>query len=101
MAPIYVQYGPGQCCPEGWINFDVTPTLRLQRLPLLGRLLVPQSERFPDDLRYGDIIKGLPIGGRTVDGIYASHVLEHLALDDFRVAIRNTFNLLKRAAYFV
>ena len=35
----YIQYGAGpSSCPEGWLSFDASPTLRLQRLPLIGRL---------------------------------------------------------------
>ena len=57
---LYVQYGCGLSCPAGWLNFDASPTLRLQRLPAIGRLFV-NSVRFPDRVHYGDIRKGLPI----------------------------------------
>ena len=34
-----VQYGCGLSDPEGWKNFDSSPTLRLQKLPLIGRFI--------------------------------------------------------------
>jgi hypothetical protein len=37
-GPIYLQYGCSQSYPDSWINFDTSPTLRLQRLPVIGGL---------------------------------------------------------------
>jgi SAM-dependent methyltransferase len=96
---LHVQYGCGLSCPARWLNFDASPTLRLQRLPAIGRLF-GDAVRFPDGVRYGDIVKGLPLADGSVDGIYASHVLEHLALADCAVALRNTFRLLKPGGLF-
>ena len=44
----YVQYGAAYSAPEGWLNFDASPTLRLQKLPVAGKALarVWKSERF-------------------------------------------------------
>lgn len=97
---IYVQYGSGQSCPAGWLNFDVSPTLRLQKIKFIGNFIVPRSMRFPERVKYGDIVKGLPISANSVDAVYASHVLEHLALDDLRVALRNTEKIMKHGAVF-
>lgn len=98
---VYIQYGSGPySCPAGWINFDVSPTLRLQQLPMIGRLFQYGVVVFPEGTRYGDIVKGLPIPDGSADGIYASHVLEHLSLDEFWIAIRNTFRLLKPGGIF-
>ncbi|WP_255527265.1 MULTISPECIES: class I SAM-dependent methyltransferase [Methylococcus] len=55
---------------------------------------------FPDNVRYGDIVKGLPLGDEACSGVYCSHVLEHLALDDFRKALINTRRLLKPGGIF-
>lgn len=96
---VYIQYGCGLSCPDGWINFDASPTLRLQQLPVLGRFL-RRGTAFPAHARYGDIVKGLPIADNSADGIYASHVLEHLSLADFWVALHNTFRLLKPGGIF-
>jgi SAM-dependent methyltransferase len=98
-AGVYVQYGCGASSPPGWLNFDASPTLRLQCLPGVGRLF-RNGVRFPDGARYGDICKGLPLADGAADGIYASHVLEHLSLADFTIAVRNTFRLLKPGGLF-
>lgn len=96
---LYVQYGCGLSCPVGWLNFDASPTLRLQRLPAIGRLF-RNGTRFPDGVRYGDIRKGLPLADGSADGVYASHVLEHLTLTDCAIALRNTLRLLKPGGLF-
>lgn len=78
----YIQYGCGLAAPEGWINFDASPTLRVQKIPLVGKTIVKflHPVIFPDNVKYGDIIAGLPgIEPESCDGIYCSHVLEHLA----------------------
>lgn len=98
--PLYVQYGCGWSAPEGWRNFDASPTLRFERLPVVGRLYQRNAKRFPQQVEYGDIVKGLPIRPGSCDGVYCSHVLEHLALQDFRIALRNTFTILKPQRIF-
>jgi ubiquinone/menaquinone biosynthesis C-methylase UbiE len=45
-------------------------------------------------VEFGDIVKGLPISDSSCAAVYCSHVLEHLALEDFRGALNNTFRLL-------
>jgi SAM-dependent methyltransferase len=98
---VYVQYGCGQSAPKEWVNFDVSPTLRIQKTPVLGLLVRKRlSAIFPANVRYGDIIKGLPVPQQSVDGMYCSHVLEHLALDDFRKALCNTYAALKPGGIF-
>lgn len=97
---LYVQYGCGLSCPEGWVNFDSSPTLRLQRLPLVGKVFRRPPVIFPDGVRVGDIVGGLPIEDNSVSGVYASHVLEHLSRDNFVVALANTFRMLKPGGIF-
>ena len=97
----YVQYGCGLRAPPGWRNFDASPTLRIQRLPLAGRLFRrnPYPE-FPPNVEYGDIVKGLPLPEAFCVGLYCSHVLEHLSLSDFRLALRNSYRLLIAGGVF-
>jgi SAM-dependent methyltransferase len=97
---VYVQYGCGTSCPDGWINFDASPYLRLQHVPVLGRMFRRAPIVFPDRVRYGDIVNGLPVADNSADGVYASHVLEHLALADFRRALSNTFRMLRPGGIF-
>jgi hypothetical protein len=97
----YVQYGCGLSSPEGWINYDSSPTLKIQRLPLVGSVLKPfLNVTFPPAVLFGDIVAGLPESPGSVDGVYCSHVLEHLALDDLRVALKNTATIMKPGAVF-
>src|SRR5262249_29127870 len=69
------------------------------QLPVLGRFF-RRGTVFPVNARYGDIVKGLPVPDNSADGVYASHVLEHLSLADFWLALRNTFRLLKPGGLF-
>ncbi len=97
----YVQFGAAACAPKSWTNFDISPTLRLQRIPLLGRWFRRgEFLVFPDNVKYGDIIQGLPIAPGTCAGIYCAHVLEHLALNDMRIALRNTHQYLRTGGIF-
>ena len=96
----YVQYGCGLCAPAGWRNFDASPTLLFERIPILGSMYTRNASRFPDNVERGDIVKGLPVADDSCKAIYCSHVLEHLALEDFRLALRNTFRLLRRGGSF-
>ena len=101
---LYVQYGCGLDAPAGWLNFDASPTLRVERFPLIGSHLSAVFKRnvapFPANVRYGDILKSLPVSDKSCIGIYCSHVLEHLALEDFRKAVLNTKLLLKPDGVF-
>lgn len=96
----YVQFGCGFSAPEGWLSFDASPTVRFERLPLLGQLYTRNSQRFPKNVVYGDIVKGLPVAIESCRGIYCSHVLEHLALDEVDLALRNVFRYLRPGGIF-
>lgn len=102
MSKLYVQYGCGFSSPQGWQNFDASPTLRIQQLPLIGNLLKNRMHvTFPDNVLQGDILKGLPgINDNAADGVYCSHVLEHLTYEDFLIAVRNTYRILKPGGIF-
>lgn len=100
MTEKFVQYGCGQGGPATWVNYDASPTLRFERIPLIGRLYTRNSQRFADTVRYGDVVAGLPEPDASADAVYCSHVLEHLALEDLRVALANTIRLLKPGGVF-
>ena len=97
---LYIQYGSGMSAPEGWRHFDASPTLRFERLPFIGRLYTKNNQRFPLNVEYGDIVKGLPVAENSCKAVYCSHVLEHLSLEDCRVAIKNTYRILKSDGIF-
>jgi ubiquinone/menaquinone biosynthesis C-methylase UbiE len=100
MSDQFVQYGCGLSAPQGWRNFDASPTLRLQRLPALGFLVARRRVMFPQNVEYGDIARGLPVTDETCEAVYCSHVLEHLSLKDLRDALSETYRILKPGGVF-
>jgi predicted SAM-dependent methyltransferase len=96
----YIQYGSHFCAPKSWRNFDASPTLRFERIPIIGLLYTKQESRFPKNVDYGDIVKGLPIGNNSCKAIYCSHTLEHLCLEDLRTALKNTYKILNADGIF-
>jgi predicted SAM-dependent methyltransferase len=96
-----VQYGCGLVAPPEWTNFDASPTLKIQKMPLIGVVMKRQLNTvFPRNVLCGDIVKGLPVNENSCDGLYCSHVLEHLSLNDFRKALTNSYRILKKGGIF-
>lgn len=100
MSNAYVNIGCGMSTGKGWRNYDVSLTLRFERIPLLGRVYTKNTTRFPKDVEYGDIVKGLSLPNDSCQLIYASHMFEHLALADFRLGIRHVFAYLRKGGVF-
>ena len=96
----YVQYGSGFCAPSGWLNFDASPTLKLERLPMVGALLRKNNQRFPATVRAGNIIAGLPVPDGSAAGVYASHILEHMSREDCFRSLANSFRMLAPGGVF-
>ena len=69
---------------------------------MLGPLLLHAAGavRFPPEIRYGDISRRPLAPPQSCAGIYASHVLEHLSLQDFTVALHHTFEMLQPGGVF-
>ena len=103
-APLNVHYGCGFSAPENWVNYDISPTLLFEKIPILGHLYTRKSahktDRFPKNVRYGNIIKGLPHPPNSVSAIYCSHVLEHLSYEDCLTALKNPHALLQKGGVF-
>lgn len=98
---LYVQYGCGLSVGEGWQNYDNSPTLRLTRFPGLAPLVRRAGGvKFPEEVRYGDICNGPLSAPGDCAGIYASHVLEHLTLEEFKTVLRYTCTMLKPGGIF-
>ena len=100
MSDIYVQYGCGFLAPEGWLNFDASLTLRFERIPIIGRLYTKNNKRFPENVMYGNVIKGLPVQSESAALVYCSHVIEHLTLAECRLALKETHRILKSGGIF-
>ncbi len=100
MGKKYVQFGSGLSCPASFDNYDASPTLRFERIPAIGRLYTKNAVRFPENTKYGDIVKGLPVTPASVSGVYCSHVLEHLTVAEFRTALRHVHSYLVPGGIF-
>jgi predicted SAM-dependent methyltransferase len=102
---MHVQYSCGFSVAPSWINFDSSPTLRFERIPLVGRLsefIAGNQKPFPSSVRYGDIVKGLPVPDNSLSALYAFHVIEHLAYEDedFEIALRNSLKIMEPGGVF-
>ena len=100
--PLYIHIGCDFKAPPEWTNYEASPFVFLERLPIIGPFFVrKQYGKFPSHVKYGDIVKGLnKIEADSCDGIYCSHVLEHLSLNEFRKALINLNNYLKPGGTF-
>jgi SAM-dependent methyltransferase len=98
----YIQYGCGTSCPDGWLNYDTSPRLRFEQLPGVRKILplLGKNPLFPERVRLGDIVKGLPVPAESAKAVYCSHVLEHLDRASLEVALRNTIKMLKPGGVF-
>lgn len=98
---MHVQFGGLTDCPEGWLNFEPSLHLKASRVVVLGTVFARLSPfHFPREIRIGDIVKGLPLSAGEADVVFSSHVLEHLSYEDCRLALDNTFALLKPGGVF-
>lgn len=99
---VYVHYGGSFAgpAPHEFENFDASPTLRLERLPLIGPFVHKNPRRFPANVRYGDITRGPLVRPGSAAGVYCSHVLEHLSFDDCHIALKNTYEMLASDGIF-
>ena len=102
MQQEYIQFGCGLCAPPTWRNFDAGPAFWLQKkLPFLKSAIVGRGfPDYPANIEYGDVIDGLPVAERSAQAVYCSHVLEHLALNEFRRTLLNVFSYLKPGGVF-
>ena len=92
--------GCGMNAPEDFDNYDASPTLKFERIPILGKLYTKNATRFPENAKYGSIISGLFVDKNSYDLVYCSHVLEHLSKDEFYIALKNIYSYLKPNGIF-
>jgi predicted SAM-dependent methyltransferase len=70
-------------------------------LPFLRSTLVKRGfPDYPPNIRYGDVIDGLPIAPGSAHAVYCSHVLEHLALSECRETLKNVHRYLEPGGIF-
>lgn len=98
---IYIQFGGHTDSPEGWVNFEHSPFLRMAKIPVIGPALNRFSRfDFSGDVKPGNIIKGLPVENGKAAGVFCSHVIEHLTYHDSKIALKNTYDYLAPGGIF-
>ncbi len=55
---------------------------------------------FPNKVRYGCIVKGLPVKNGLANAVYCSHVLEHIDRTSIEKALENTYKMLRPGGVF-
>ncbi|MGB0564058.1 MAG: class I SAM-dependent methyltransferase [Spirulinaceae cyanobacterium] len=101
-TPLCLHVGCGLVVGESWLNTDASSSLRLVKLPFIGRWLQKRLNlpAWSTQVRYGNIVQGLAIAPNSCELIYASHVLEHLSRQDFDRAMQRIFNYLQPGGMF-
>ncbi len=99
---ICLHIGCGLNVVEGWENIDASPSLKIAKIPLIGRniLSINRGPQWSKNVNYGDIVRGLKHKDNTCQLIFAAHVLEHLSLTDFQTALTNIYEYLKPEGIF-
>ena len=97
---LYIQYGCGWSAPKGRRNFDTSPMLCFERLPVIGKLYTKNARHFAERVDYGHIERGLTLADNSADGAFASHILERMRREDAVPALHSTIRILKPAAIF-
>jgi SAM-dependent methyltransferase len=99
---VCLHIGCGLNAPQGWENIDASPSLKVSKIPMLGRYILSlnRGPNWSATVRYGDIARGLKHGVDSCDLVFAAHVLEHLSLADFHTALKNIHSYLKPEGIF-
>lgn len=101
-TPVRLNLGCGLMTPEAWVNVDGSWNARLAKHPIIRRTLSKIGLLSRDQLNVPwnsnvfihDIRKGLPFPDESASAIYASHVLEHLYVEEAQQAIREAYRVL-------
>jgi len=100
-----INLGAGLGQDPAWINYDRSRVARVAHNPI-ARALVATAARlglaskgeildWPKSTRTTDLTKGIPHGDGTVDVVYSSHMLEHIARDQAEFVLRECHRVLK------
>ena len=85
MAKTIMNFGCGIFCPDGYMNVDGSFTVLLAQMPVPAALYGPKKA-YVKAIRAGHVKHGtarrLHMAAASLDGFYASHVLEHMSRAD-------------------
>ena len=95
--------GCGLHTPEGWINIDGSWNAWLAKYPILRKVLkalhiLPESLiniPWKPSILIHDVRKPLPFKDNSICAIYASHLLEHLYLEEGKRLLRECFRIIQ------
>jgi predicted SAM-dependent methyltransferase len=90
----------------GWVNADITPHIRIARVPGLAWLVYKAGkmthERYRehqkgifDKIQYVDVTKRIPFANGEFDFAFSCHMLEHLYFEDALHCLREVYRVLK------
>jgi hypothetical protein len=94
--------GCGVTTPSGWVNVDGSWNARLARHPVVRRVLralrvLPRAKfdvPWSSDILIQDVRRRMPFPDTLFDGIYASHLLEPLNLEEGKRLLHKCFRVL-------
>lgn len=102
-----LHFGCFNCPQDGWINTDVTPHIRIARVPGLASLLHAAGKMTADRLaehrrgvfrrvRYLNVTGPWPFASDSMEAVFSSHVLEHLPLHGARQCLSESHRCLSK-----
>ena len=95
-----IHIGCGYTVGKSWKNYDVTPTARFEKIPLLNKIIKINENTFPKEVIFGDITKDILCAPNEADNIFCSHTLEHMAFEEMKTALSNIYTMLKPGGCF-
>jgi predicted SAM-dependent methyltransferase len=95
-----INIGCGHKAATDWKNFDSSPTLLLEKIPILSKLFKINENTFPKNVLFGDITKKILCEPNAAENIYCSHTLEHMSREEMIIALNNIFIMLKPGGVF-
>lgn len=95
--------GCGLTAPDGWVNLDGSWNAWLAKSPVLRRALralrivPPEQLEIPwnPNVLIHDVTKGLPFEDNSFSAVYASHLLEHLYLEQAEFLLKECYRVLE------